>query len=141
MYQYLAEIYTKTGVYYEGLINLTKKGREGAEEIIAMMKNFRENPPQSIADSPVVRVRDIQTLTEYNLSAGTNLKITELPASNVLIFYTEDGTKVCVRPSGTEPKIKFYVSVQAPLDNAGDFAMVKKDLEQKIILVKDSLGL
>ena len=141
MYQYLAEIYTKTGVYDEGLINLTKKGREGAEEIIAMMKNFRENPPQSIADSPVVRVRDIQTLTEYNLSAGTNLKITELPASNVLIFYTEDGTKVCVRPSGTEPKIKFYVSVQAPLENAGDFAMVKKDLEQKIILVKDSLGL
>ena len=100
LYQLLGDIYSEFGFYKESLISLTKKGKAGLEEIQAMMKGYRENPPASIAGSPVVKVID------YNKPEETGL-----PKSNVLQFYTEDGSVVSVRPSGTEPKIKFYFGV------------------------------
>ena len=100
LYQLLGDIYSEFGFYKESLISLTKKGKAGLEEIQAMMKGYRENPPASIAGSPVVKVID------YNKPVETGL-----PKSNVLQFYTEDGSVVSVRPSGTEPKIKFYFGV------------------------------
>lgn len=110
MFQYLIDIYKDLGMYYEGLINVTKKGREGAEQIIQMMKDFRENPPKQIAGSPVAEVKDFQEQTCLHLADGKKTVMDDIPKSNVLIYYTEDGTKVCVRPSGTEPKIKLYVN-------------------------------
>ncbi|MBR5856178.1 MAG: phospho-sugar mutase [Bacteroidales bacterium] len=100
LYQLLEDIYAEFGMYKESLISLTKKGKAGLEEIQAMMKSYRENPPASIGGSPVVKVID------YNKPEETGL-----PKSNVLQFYTEDGSVVSVRPSGTEPKIKFYFGV------------------------------
>ena len=100
LYQLLQDIYAEFGIYKESLISLTKKGKAGLEEIQAMMKSYRENPPASIGGSPVVKVID------YNKPEETGL-----PKSNVLQFYTEDGSVVSVRPSGTEPKIKFYFGV------------------------------
>lgn len=101
LYQLLQDIYAEFGLYKESLISLTKKGKAGLEEIQAMMKSYRENPPATIAGSPVVKVID------YNKPEETGL-----PKSNVLQFYTEDGSVVSVRPSGTEPKIKFYFGVK-----------------------------
>ncbi len=106
LYQLLQDIYAEFGLYKESLISLTKKGKAGLEEIQAMMKNYRENPPASIGGSPVVKVID------YNKPEQTGL-----PKSNVLQFYTEDGSVVSVRPSGTEPKIKFYFGVHGADSN------------------------
>ena len=111
MYQYLTEVYNKLGNYQEHLISLTKKGKEGAEEIAAMMKELRENPFKEIAGSKVVRLDDILKDTSMDFVRG-NTSSLNLPKSNVLIYYTEDGSKIAARPSGTEPKIKFYISVR-----------------------------
>lgn len=110
MYQYLTEVYNKFGNYREHLISLTKKGKEGAEEIAAMMKELRENPYKEIAGSKVVRLDDIIKDTSIDFVTGATSSL-NLPKSNVLIYYTEDGSKIAARPSGTEPKIKFYISV------------------------------
>ena len=118
LYQLLGDIYSEFGFYKESLISLTKKGKAGLEEIQAMMKGYRENPPASIAGSPVVKVID------YNKPEETGL-----PKSNVLQFYTEDGSVVSVRPSGTEPKIKFYFGVHGA-DANEKVEMLKKELNQ-----------
>ncbi|MCU7616679.1 phospho-sugar mutase [Chryseobacterium sp. PBS4-4] len=141
MYEYLIEIYQDTGMYYEGLINVTKKGREGAEEIQNMMKNFRENPPKSLAGSLVEEVKDFKEQTNFVVSENQKHVMNDIPKSNVLIYYTQDGTKVCVRPSGTEPKIKFYVSVKQDLNSKEDFKATLKSLEQKIEEVRKDLQL
>lgn len=141
MFQYLIDIYKDLGMYYEGLINVTKRGREGAEEIQQMMKNFRENPPKEIAGSPIAEVKDFQEQTSFNISANQKNVMDDIPKSNVLIYYTEDGTKVCVRPSGTEPKIKFYVSVKDEISGNEDFVEKQKTLEEKIQSVKADLNL
>lgn len=141
MYQYLIDIYKETGMYYEGLINVVKKGREGAELIQEMMKNFRENPPKSIAGSLVEEIKDFKEQTCQVVSKNETKVMDDIPKSNVLIYYTEDGTKVCVRPSGTEPKIKFYVSVKAPIASEEDFKTQLPILSDKIEKVKADLNL
>lgn len=141
MYQYMIEIYQDLGMYYEGLINVVKKGRSGAEEIQQMMKNFRENPPAVIAGSKIAEVKDFLEQTTLHLPENRKSVMDEIPKSNVLIYYTEDGTKVCVRPSGTEPKIKFYVSVKDNITSEQEFSEKLLVLEEKISQVKADLKL
>ena len=141
MYQYLIEIYKDLGMYYEGLVNVVRKGRTGAEEILQMMKDFRENPPKEIAGSKVIELKDFQEQTSLDVLNNQKSVMDDIPKSNVLIYYTEDGTKVCVRPSGTEPKIKFYVSVKDKINSEADFKEKLKTLENKIQKVKEDLKL
>lgn len=130
-YEELIKVYTKTSFYLEDLVSLVRKGKEGAEEIKNMMIELRNNPPQTINGSKVVRAEDYQSSIAKDLVSGTETPI-EITKSNVLIFYTEDGSKIAARPSGTEPKIKFYFSVKAPLEKIQDFESVKSELEGKI---------
>lgn len=141
MYQYMIDIYKELGFYYEGLVNVVRKGKEGAEEIQQMMKDFRENPPKEIAGSLVEEVKDFKEQTCLVVSKNEKHTMDEIPKSNVLIYYTVDGTKVCVRPSGTEPKIKFYVSVKDSITSEADFIEKLPLLEAKIEAVKESLKL
>ncbi len=139
MYEYLLEIYTETGFYYEELVSITKKGLDGAAQIAEMMKGFRANPPKSFDGSEVL------ILDDYQNSVSTNLKTKEtcninIPKSNVLIFYTEDGTKIAARPSGTEPKIKFYFSVTHPMQNSSQYNGMKEKAHQKIERIKQELS-
>ncbi len=141
MFEYMIEIYKDLGMYYEGLVNVVRKGRTGAEEIIQMMKDFRENPPQEIAGSKVAIVQDFQEQTSLNMMDHKKSVMDDIPKSNVLIYYTQDGTKVCVRPSGTEPKIKFYVSVKDQITSKEEFNEKAALLGQKINQVKEDLKL
>ena len=141
MFEYMIEIYKDLGMYYEGLVNVVRKGRTGAEEIIQMMKDFRENPPKEISGSKVAIVKDFQEQTSLNMMTNTKSVMDDIPKSNVLIYYTEDGTKVCVRPSGTEPKIKFYVSVKDQINSKEEFKEKAASLKQKINQVKADLKL
>jgi phosphoglucomutase len=127
----LIDIYLEFGFYKEQLMNLVRKGKEGAEEIVAIMTGFRENPPKEISNSKVVMIKDYQNSISKNIVNGTIEKI-DLPSSNVLQFFLEDGSKISVRPSGTEQKIKFYVSVKAKLSNKDDYEIVNKVLDKRI---------
>ncbi|WP_343692862.1 phospho-sugar mutase [Chitinophaga sp.] len=131
LYQQLIDIYVKYGYYKESLISITKKGMKGADEIAEMMKGYRENPPATIAGVPVVTTYDYQLQQVKNLKTGDVQPIT-LPKSNVLQFVLEDGSKISARPSGTEPKIKFYFSVNQQLENAEGFDAATKALDGKI---------
>ena len=130
-YQKLLELYVDYGVYHEKLVSLVKKGQNGAAEIKQMMVDLRNNAPTSINGSNVVTIEDYQNSTRRNMADGTT-EILDIPKSNVLIFYTEDGSKIAARPSGTEPKIKFYVSVQSPLDRTDNYPKVLQQLQDKI---------
>ncbi|WP_374444545.1 phospho-sugar mutase [Epilithonimonas sp.] len=141
VYEYMIDIYKEVGLYYEGLINVVRKGRTGAEEITQMMSDFRSNPPKEIAGSPVEEVKDFKEQTCFVVSKNEKKVMDDIPKSNVLIFYTQDGTKVCVRPSGTEPKIKFYVSVKDSISSKEDFVTKLPKLEDKIAKVKQDLNL
>jgi phosphoglucomutase len=138
MYDWLIDMYVEFGYYKEGLLNITKKGQQGEQEIKAMMEKFRTNPPSTIIGSKVERLLDYTTLKEKNLITGKESAL-DFPKSDVLQFYLEDGTKVSVRPSGTEPKIKFYISVNAPLPDRSKFDAVTAQLDQKIKQVEDYL--
>jgi phosphoglucomutase len=131
LYDWLLKVYVDFGFYKEGLINLVKKGAEGEAQIKAMMNSFRSNPPKSIAGEQVVRVLDYKTSEEQNLITGTKTKINQ-PKSDVLQFYTKEGAKISVRPSGTEPKIKFYISVNTKLNSSTDFDKVNEEQEARI---------
>lgn len=141
MYQYLIEIYRDLGMYYESLISITKKGRDGAEEIKQMMVDFRENPPQELAGSKVSEVKDFQEQTCLYLQENKRVVMDDIPKSNVLIYYTEDGSKICIRPSGTEPKIKFYFSVKGEVSSEADFKEKLVVLNNKIEEIKRDLKL
>lgn len=141
VYEYMIEIYKEVGFYYEGLINVVRKGRTGAEEITQMMSDFRSNPPKEIAGSLVEEIKDFKEQTNFIVSKNEKKVMDDIPKSNVLIFYTQDGTKVCVRPSGTEPKIKFYVSVKDSISSKEDFVAKLPKLEEKIAKVKQDLNL
>ncbi|MBF8456425.1 phospho-sugar mutase [Kaistella sp. G5-32] len=141
MYQYLIEIYEDLGMYYEGLVNVVKKGRTGAEEINQMMSDFRNNPVKELAGSKVTEIKDFQEQTSLNLADNQKSVMDEIPKSNVLSYYTEDGTKVCIRPSGTEPKIKFYVSVKDTVTSEDDFEKKLIAAEDKIQRIKADLKL
>ncbi|HSV11196.1 MAG TPA: phospho-sugar mutase [Hanamia sp.] len=140
LFQKLIELYVEYGFYYEKLISLTKKGMNGSKEIADMMQGYRDNPPKEIAGSKVVEFLDYQLQVNKNLSTGETTKIT-LPKSNVLQFITEDGSKISARPSGTEPKIKFYFSVNMPLKSIDDFDKTKKLLDGKIDHIISSMNL
>lgn len=131
LYEALLDIYLQHGFYQEKLVSIYKKGQKGAQEIQLMLKNYRENPPTSLGGSKVVTVKDYKTRQEKDVATGRTKEI-ELPVSNVLQFITEDESMVTVRPSGTEPKIKFYCSVNADLKSRSDFDATQKRLESKI---------
>ena len=140
LYDVLIDIYTEYGFYKEQLLSITRKGKSGAEEIKQMMDNYRSNPPKSINNSVVVKINDYLLQTSTDLKTGKTEKIT-LPRSDVLQFFTEDGSKITVRPSGTEPKIKFYFGVCEKLNNKTEFEQVNTLLEKKLESIIKSLNL
>lgn len=140
LYELLIDIYLEFGFYKESLLSITKKGKTGAEEIQKMMENFRKNPPKKINKSDVTLIKDYLTGKALDVASNTETKI-DLPASNVLQFFTADGTKVSMRPSGTEPKIKFYFGVKAPLKDRKDFDAVNRQLDEKLEKVVKDLGI
>ena len=137
----LIDIYMTYGYSKEKGVSLVRKGKSGAEEIQAIMKQFRENPPKSIAGSPVVTVKDFATLEQKNIAAGTVEKLVMPTTSNVLQYYTEDGTKISIRPSGTEPKIKFYIEVHGTLESAEKYDETNAAAEAKIARICKELGI
>ena len=139
-YEKLLELYTTYGLYKEELISLVKKGIEGEQEIKQMLIDLREKPWETIDGEKVVLVEDYQSSIAKNQNDHTESEIT-IPKSNVLIYYTEDGTKIAARPSGTEPKIKFYFSVNTSLESVSDFEEKNKELKEKISRIKAELQL
>ncbi len=140
-YKELIDCYVQFGFYKEKLISLTKKGISGAEEIQQMLKEFKENPVESVQGSQVVWIEDYNTSLAKNVVTGEEKPI-DLPKSNVLIYETEDGTRIAARPSGTEPKVKFYISTNATLASASEFKSVNSQLEAKLegIVAELNLG-
>ncbi len=137
LYKELIDLYVEHGFYKEHLISLTKKGIEGAQEIKQMMIDARKNPLTEVNGSKVVKIEDYQLSVSKNMLTGEE-SVIDIPKSNVLIYYTEDGSKVALRPSGTEPKIKFYISVNTALNSASEFKTVENQLDNKIAaIVKD----
>lgn len=140
LFDMLIDIYMKYGYYKEDLISLTKKGKSGLEEIKQMMKDLRANPPKTIAGSQVVEIRDYLSSTALDLRTGKTTSIS-LPKSDVLQFFTADGSKISARPSGTEPKIKFYFGVKATLSSKADFDKTTELLNQKIKAIVEDMKL
>ena len=140
LFDKLIELYIQFGFYKEDLISITKKGMDGQQQIAAMMEGYRKDPPKSINGSDVVELLDYELSKGKNLKTGKEWEIT-LPKSNVLQFILEDGTKISARPSGTEPKIKFYFSLNTQLKNAADFDKVNKELDDKIKAIIASMNL
>lgn len=140
MYESLIDLYLEHGFYKERLVSLTKKGIEGAQEIKQIMIDSRENPFKELNGSKVVRVEDYQLSIAKDMVHGTEEPI-DIPKSNVLIYYTEDGSKIALRPSGTEPKIKFYISVNTKLDNVSAFNETEQLLEDKIDAILKDMNL
>jgi phosphoglucomutase len=138
LYNWLVQMYVEFGFYKEGLINLVRKGAEGEQQIKDMMTAFRESPPVTIGGERVVRKLDYKISEEVNLLTGAKSAINQ-PSSDVLQFYTETGVKISVRPSGTEPKIKFYVSVNTNLPSASEYESVSLTLEKKIKEIESDL--
>ncbi|MFS4483183.1 phospho-sugar mutase [Hyunsoonleella sp. 2307UL5-6] len=139
-FEELIKLYVEHGCFKEKLISLTKKGIEGAEEIKQMMVDARQNPLTVINGSKVVKIEDYESATSKNLVTGETTSI-DIPKSNVIIYYTEDGSQVALRPSGTEPKIKFYVSVNATLDTTEDFKTLEADLDTKTETILKDMNL
>jgi len=131
VYNALLQYYVDFGFYKEHLVSLTKKGKEGLAEINQMMVSLRENPLKEINGQRVVMVEDYKSSIAKNLFTNEE-ETMDMPKSDVLIYYTEDGSKICARPSGTEPKIKFYISVKTELDNVANFTKVEETLNEKI---------
>ena len=140
LYELLMDIYLEYGFSKEFTINVVKPGKSGADEIKAMMEKFRKNPPKEIAGSKVVIAKDYKTLEQTDAN-GVVTKLHMPETSNVLQWFCEDGTKVSVRPSGTEPKIKFYLEVKGEMKCAGCYERCNKEADEKIEEIKKSLGL
>ncbi len=140
VFDILADIYMKHGFYREKLVNLVKKGKSGAEDIQKMMDGFRNNPPIEINGSAVIKIKDYLSQKEIDIVLGEECRI-DLPKSNVLQFFTADGTKVSVRPSGTEPKIKFYIGTKSELKNHDEYKTVENSLDKKLNAISKSLGI
>ncbi|MDR1005158.1 MAG: phospho-sugar mutase, partial [Prevotellaceae bacterium] len=139
LFELLLDIYVEYGFSREYTINVVKPGKSGAEEIKQMMTNFRNNPPKEIAGSPVVVIKDYQTLQQTTPNGTSPMDMPE--TSNVLQYYTAEGTKVSVRPSGTEPKIKFYLEIQGKMATRADYDAAHAAAEEKIKEVRRSLGI
>ncbi len=140
LYDKLIDLYVQYGLYKESLISLTKKGMNGQKEIAEMMENFRNHPPASINGSPVKQLLDYELQVSREI-ASDKLTDIDLPKSNVLQFILEDGSKISARPSGTEPKIKFYFSVHSKLDSVGNFDTAMAALDDKIKGIIDDMHL
>ncbi|MEM9885427.1 MAG: phospho-sugar mutase [Bacteroidota bacterium] len=139
LFDALLDLYVEFGLYKEKLVALKKEGKSGAEEIQAMLKALRENPPTTLGGAKVTTIKDYQSSLSKNILNGTSETI-DLPSSNVLQFFTEDGSIISARPSGTEPKVKFYCSVNAPLSDKAQFELVAKNLENKLYTILEDLG-
>ncbi len=137
----LMDIYVKNGFSLEEGISVVRKGKTGAEEIVSMMKQFRENPPKELAGSPVVTIKDYADLNLTDVPTGKVEKMDFPTTSNVLQYFTADGTKVSIRPSGTEPKIKFYLEVHDKLESVDQYDAVKAKAQEKIGKIKAQLGI
>ncbi len=140
LYEEMQRMYAEYGLYVEDLISLTKKGQRGAEEIQEMMVELRKNPPTTLAGSPVVEIRDYQTGKVHHLRTGQE-ESTGVESSNVLQFLTEAGDKISARPSGTEPKIKFYFSVKEPLGSIADYEVTHERAHEKIQRIIEEMQL
>ena len=141
MIEMLQDIYLKYGFSREKGISLVRKGKSGAEEIAAIMKQFRENPPKELAGSKVSTIKDYQTLKQTNALTGETSDLEMPVTSNVLQYFTEDKTKVSIRPSGTEPKIKFYIEVHGEMKSAADYDKATSKADEKIEVIKKDLGI
>ncbi|MBD1366737.1 phospho-sugar mutase [Mucilaginibacter sp. ZT4R22] len=139
LFEALLDTYVQYGFYKEKLISLTKKGKTGAEEIVAMMDKFRNNPPAELGGSKVITLKDYEKSVETDLTSNTT-KAIDLPTSDVLQFITADGSIISARPSGTEPKIKFYCSVNGKLASKEAYAETDKQLDDKINTIMKDLG-
>lgn len=140
LYQILGEIYQQFGLYYESLVAITKKGKDGSEAIKQMMVDFRQNPPKNLGSSKVSKIMDYQSSEEIDVSSGSIKKI-DLPQSNVLQFFTEEGSKISVRPSGTEPKIKFYFSLKKSAPEIAVLDEEINELVEKTNSIKEELNI
>ena len=141
MNEMLIELYMTYGYSKERGISVVRPGKSGAEEIVNMMKNFRENPQKEIAGSPVVLIKDFLSLEQKDIRSGEVTKLDMPTTSNVLQYYTEDGTKVSIRPSGTEPKIKFYIEVHDKLESAEQYDAKNEWADAKIDRIVKDLGI
>ncbi len=145
LYDYLLNIYMEYGFQRETTINVVRPGKSGADEIQAMMKNYRENPPKEIAGSPVICRKDYKTLTMSQLQDGkwvdSHIEMALGATSNVLQYFTADGLKISVRPSGTEPKIKFYFEIPGTMPTPADYLKATAQAEARIPDIKKSLGI
>ena len=140
LYDIVMEIYVEYGFSKETTVNVVKPGKSGADEIKAMMENFRANPPQEIGGSPVALIKDYKTLKATD-AEGKTTDLTMPETSNVLQYFTEDGTKISVRPSGTEPKIKFYIEVKGKMECAKCYPGALADADEKVAAVRKSLNI
>jgi phosphoglucomutase len=138
LYEWLLQMYTDFSFYKEGLVNLVRKGAEGEQQIKDIMNKFRNAPPATIAGQKVIRILDYKISEEKNNNTKETKKI-DLPSSDVLQFYTADGSKISVRPSGTEPKIKFYISVNTKLRSESDFESKNKQLDERIKAIEQEI--
>ena len=140
LYAKMIDLYVQFGLYKENLVSITKKGMNGAKEIADMMEGYRSNPPKTIDGVAVAALLDYELQTGKNLQTGESYPI-NLPKSNVLQFLLNDGTKISARPSGTEPKIKFYFSVNSKLKDAASFEAIDKLLDEKITRIINDMKL
>jgi phosphoglucomutase len=141
LYELLQDIYLEYGFSKEKMKYVVRPGKTGAEEIQKIMEDFRVRPPQSLGGSPLEWVKDYSTLEAKNLITGEKVNIDQKTTSNVLQFFTQDGTKISVRPSGTEPKIKFYFEVKGELYSRANFDKAGYAADAKIEAIMDELGL
>jgi phosphoglucomutase len=139
LFEAMLAMYEQYGFYKEKLVSVTKTGKSGAEEIKSMMERFRNNPPASLGGSKVAFLKDYELRKETDLSSGSTKEL-EFPKSDVLQFITEDGSIISARPSGTEPKIKFYCSVNAPLGNKSNYPAVEQQLDEKVNAIMSDLN-
>lgn len=140
LFELLQDIYLEYGFGKEKGISIVRKGKSGAEEIAKMMSDFRSNPPKEIAGSQVTLIKDYQTLQSINVARGEKTELVMPATSNVLQYFTADGTKISVRPSGTEPKIKFYIEVRGEMKDRSEYHAADAKANDKIQAVRASLG-
>ncbi len=137
----LDEIYLRYGYYADKGMNMVRKGREGAEEIKEMMRNFRENPPKELAGQTIVKILDYASLTSLDIASGKQSALEMPTTSNVLQYYTDGGIKLSIRPSGTEPKIKFYICVKEPVSKREDLTKARQSAQTKIERITQEIGI
>jgi phosphoglucomutase len=139
LYGMLMDIYAQYGLYHEELVSITIKGMDGVEKIKSMMAELRAKPPVSLGGSEVIEVRDISTATRKNIKTGTETKM-DLPTSNVLQFVLADGSKISARPSGTEPKIKFYFSIKEAFEGREHYNKQVDRIKKRMETIRGELG-